>query len=627
MEAIGRELTRQVAALAIRSGVPRDNGCLVLGEETTSTGWTRPAIEALQPGFVVANGRVTEVRAAAGWAPGDDLMAAQMDFQGLDPEVPDVAVVLVDVWDRVETPAMSPALTDPAFLGAASSNRTRRMAQVKALPWTDAARDDASVRAAFYDDAGVSVLPRTGQLRLVEVAFEEMPDTVDPCDPCATEFAEDGIDAGNHLFRIEVHDSDFATARLRTDGVSGEDGGDGFTVKWSRDNGGLEVALELPAAQDLADDPRFAAAIFEITSVAGDQRQGLVQPNDDRRSALTDHDGLATAIAAPSAGAVARVWDGAARLRFVGGGVVTVQPVAPSTAVAEVDGEALVITAGNLAMRFEGLADGQPAGFVLPGDAWVIEIREFASPEPVPPGTDPDPRLSFRPDPVAIEHDYVLLGLMENGGWRFDDTTDVRDRAFPPLTDIAASEVSFDPSRVGGDAATVQEAIEDLYLNHAQGCGEIVIPANVDLAAFVERLRAEGALSAGADLKICLGDRDFEIETPISFTGLGHIAITGIGAGSRISATGAGALLAFRACDAVTLRDFAFDMAHQGGRAIDCERCREVEMRCRPPVAGRSCRAAWRHPRCGETTSPTTVSSSARPSASPTGSTATASSR
>ena len=74
-EAIAAELQRAAGQLAIRSGVPRDVGCLTFGTQVTTTGWTRPAITGLRPGFVVANGRVAEVRAAEGWAPGDDLLA------------------------------------------------------------------------------------------------------------------------------------------------------------------------------------------------------------------------------------------------------------------------------------------------------------------------------------------------------------------------------------------------------------------------------------------------------------------------------------------------------------------------------------------------------------------------
>lgn len=577
-QAIGRELQRQEGQLAIRSGVPRDVGCLVFGAEVTTTGWTRPAIEALRPGFVVARGRVAEVRAAEGWAPGDDLMAAQVDFEGLAPDLSPDAVLYADVWDRVETPAVRPALTDTAFLGAVSSNRTVRVAQVKAAPWTDADQDDATVRTTFADETGAQALPRFGDLRLTEVSFAQLPDADDPCDPCATEFADDPVDVGNHLFRFEVHESDWGFASLSTGGAVVAPAGDAIIVKWSRDNGGLEAAIGSAMADDLASDPRFAAAVFEITSVAGDQRQGLRQPGDARRASLVDRAGLEAAIVARVDGAVARVWDGAALLRFVGGGTVTVETVGTSQAEAEIDGNELIVVAGNLRLRFAGLDSGAPAGFVLPGDAWVVEIREFASPVPVPPAVDPDPRLAFRSEPIGIEHDYVYLGLVQNGAFRFDDTTDVRDRAFPPLTDIEAREVEFDPSNVGSTTHNVQEAIEDLWLNHAEGCGEIVIPSGLGLAAFVQRLRDDGVLSQGADLKICLGARDFELAERIEFADLGHITVTGIGAGSRITTTAAQGVLAFTRCAAVTLRDFAFDMDHTGGRALDLTRCGEVEI-------------------------------------------------
>lgn len=568
------ELTVQVSKLAIRTGVPQDVGFLDFDTRTTSTGRERLAVSGIKPGFCVAGGRVGELV----W----DALDNPVDFIGRDTEsATGLVLYYADVWDLDRSAASLPRLVDAAYLGARTSNAAQRVVQIKTMPAQTDGLDDAACRNAFYN--GDIRLPRYGVMRLFSVDLTDPLDTQDPCDPCATDFNDEAINIGNHLFRVEVHDSQLALPQMVDGNVSAMTATDtpSFVLKWSRDNGGLDFERSSSALEDLKTDARYQTALFELTSLRGDQRQGSKIAGDDRHSRLVDHAGLLTALDDEEDFDIIRIWDGAAEFVLEGPNAVKVIPVANSVAEAELSnqpqfGAVLKVQFGGFALEFRGLSiddDTGVPGFVFPGDAWVVEIREFAA------GTPEEPQLIWKQEPVAVHHDYIYIGLNDGTQFLFDDSTDIRDRNFPLLTDLKARDVFFDNERVGGDAANVQEAIEDLYFRNSGGCGEIPVPPGINLADFVDNLWATGAIQDGSDVKICLGAQTHTLSRTVRFEDLGHVTITGIGDGSTIQAGNTTFGLEFKRCSKVSLRDFKIMRSDDQVSCMSIEKCEAVSMR------------------------------------------------
>ncbi|MCY0096591.1 hypothetical protein [Hoeflea ulvae] len=553
--------------------MPQDVGILDFETRTTSTGRERLAVSRIKPGFCVAGGRVGELV----W----DELDNPVDFIGLEADEMDGPVLCyADVWDMDRSAASLPRLVDAAYLGARTSNASQRVVQIKTMPVRIDELDDAAYRDAFYNHD--IRLPRFGVMRLISVELTDPVDSQDPCDPCATDFNDEAINIGNHLFRVEVHDSDLAQPHMTADGkVFPHDGADSPSIilKWSRDNGGLDFERSSSAVDDLRTDARYQTALFELTSLRGDQRQGSKLRGDERHSRLVDHDGLLAALDADEDFAFIRIWDGAAEFSFDGPNSVTVNPVANSGAVAELsnspDPGVLMVKTAGFALKFAGLSieeETEVRGFVFPGDAWVVEIREFAA------GTPEEPQLIWKQEPVAVHHDYLFIGLSDEGKFLFDDSTDIRDRNFPPLTDLEARDVFFDNVRVGTDAANVQEAIEDLYFRNSGGCGEIPVPPGVNLADFLDSLWATGVIANGSDLKICLGARTHLLDRPVRFQNLGHVTITGTGDGSTVRIRVGDFGMQFIGCSKVSLRDFKITRSDDLVLCLNIEKCKTVSM-------------------------------------------------
>src|SRR5262249_914113 len=121
---------------------------------------------------------------------------------------------------------------------------------------------------------------------------------------------------------------------------------------------------------------------------------------------------------------------------------------------------------------------------------------------------------------------------------------------FPPLTDIAASDVSFDGSncKVLSTAATVQDAI-DILCDSQQGACTLVAQPNRSVQAVFD------AIGPGQDAEVCFPVGVYQLKASVNIVGKGNLKIVGAGLGTRLIAAQSEAALIFKNCASVTIRD------------------------------------------------------------------------
>ncbi len=545
-----------VANTAIRTGVPKTDGALAWSVHDAPS--RHKHIEALQPGRVVAEGHVGEVRlddpdTALVHPAGLDILQRQADLLEANPLVDEDGpyAVYADVWHRHVGAAEDARLVDPAFLAAVTSTRTERVAQIKFIALdTDDIDEDLAPRV---ENEG---LPRYGDFRLLAVDFESEIVAPDICDPCAATLDDPNLDAGNDLFRLEIHESAYNSPVLdRSPVVPADPDGTRITLKWSRDNGSLEVEAASVAA--LLDDDNFDGAVFELTRVAGEQRMGLYTLDmSDRIATLHDRASIQAAADAAPAGSIVRVWDGAVSIDL---GVANLDPLPVGELSAEgtidtSDPWVLNLTLGGLTLTLEADVVGdQP--FILPGDAWIVEIREYA--------TDAGDKLIWEPAPIEIEHYYTFLGVILDGEFRNTEPTDLSARSFPALTELDAIDVEYDNEISGADAWTVQGALDLLFARPGGGGDDcqckVCIEPGIDLEAQLRAI-ADELVEKYEKVLVCFPAGDWVLDKPVDFVGKGTMVFRGAGidvSTIRIDIEGLGnrAALEFSGLNGVTVED------------------------------------------------------------------------
>ncbi len=394
-------------------------------------------------------------------------------------------------------PAADKRLTDPAFLGAETSGRHERLTQVKLIPVTAL---PATGAAAAIEQG----LPRHGDLRLAAVALAATVVTADPCDPCAALVDDDNGPSGNDHFRIEVHSSPYDRATIGAGGVtclSPETGG-GATgrvmLKFSRDNASVEIPAEGRAL--LIADAAFATAVFELTAPDSEQQLGLAAHAPVARAGrLLTLAGLSALTDAESAGRIIRVWDGACSIDLR---QATLDPNSVGTL-----GMTGTLTRGatwdlrlrvlDLDLRFGASPGTGQVPFLLPGDAWCVDIREYAA--------STADQIAFRPEPVETHHAYAFLGRWTGGAFATETaTTDMRSRRFPALTRLDAQSVSWSNHHHTSIATnTVQGAIDLLFSRPTGGSCLCTVCLDPSFPLEDQINDLEGKLPPKADASAC----------------------------------------------------------------------------------------------------------------------------
>ena len=328
--------------------------------------------------------------------------------------------VYLDVWEREITANEDPSLLDQALGGVDTATRSRTVWQVRV--------QENVTATSCADVAGWPPGPSGGVLSAT------VTESSSGTEPCLIPASGGYRGLQNRLYRVEIHTN-----------------GGGPTYKWSRDNGASAFAIE-----ELVNDGPGGTDRIRVRRLGRDQvlalRQGQsVEVLDDdtvlsgtagtfvQITDVSEDDRVVTLSAKVQGYSVARH----ARIRRWDGGPTA---VAPGTTQALEDG--IEITFGG-------------SGFA-PGDHWLFAARTAIG----------DIERLDGARPVGIRHHYAPLALVHRTAGGGTTTVDDCRPTFPPLTGIAAEDVSFDNAAcglvtTGGDAAdTVQEALDVLCESH-----------------------------------------------------------------------------------------------------------------------------------------------------------------
>lgn len=213
-----------IARTAIDTGVPASGGMIT---------WFGD-MPALQPGVVVADGKLGHFRTLEPVKPEEDpLLALKLQADFPDPPLPDKGEYLIyaDLWERPIFALQDRDITDAGLHGVETAYRTRTMVQLK------------SVEAKAEEDAlalvksGKGPFARTGTA-LVKLEPRAADVEVDDCDPCADQIEVEQT-LPNALFRLEVteveRDEDGKPIRAR--------------FAWSMENGSV-IELNQPGIRE-----------------------------------------------------------------------------------------------------------------------------------------------------------------------------------------------------------------------------------------------------------------------------------------------------------------------------------------------------------------------------------------
>lgn len=453
-------------------------------------------------------------------------------------------VAYLEAYERHITAADDPGIMEQALGGDVdTTTRTQVAYQVKLAQVNGLA--PAAVAAAF---ARVN-LP-AGILALG--VANETP-TVDPCDlPVAGGYSG----PENRLYRIEVH---------------GAQAG-GTLFKWSRENGSELFSVGFLDTLVIGNP---AASL--VVHAEADLRDGdLVELMSD---AIERGDSAAGVL---SASGLQRPQRAQGRLlRLAGGEEISgssrvfdlLDPI-DETPVTDVDSgrfgaqglklqrwSGLILQTADDSYDLEHGIRAEISGAFDAGDWWQYEGRTGSAN-----ANGPSNSAAHGPErlfaPLALLRQTAANQPMELEAWL--------DSRFPQLCEIEADDVSYDGERIGSDAGTVQEALDELLVRESGGCGEIPVPIGADIRDSID------AIPAGGDAKLCLGPGSRVIPSVILVENKGHITITGVGLGTLLQARRP--VFAFRNCRAVTLVDISFHATGSGQSMVLIENCTEVDL-------------------------------------------------
>ncbi len=330
-------------------------------------------------------------------------------------------LVYLDVWEQEVSAIEDPELLEPALGGADTAERLRTVWQVRVREGVSATSCDE------LDEVGPP--PGDGVL-----TADEAPSTTDPA-PCLIPPGAGYRGLQNRLYRVEIHGAN----------------GTGPTFKWARDNGASSFAIEEFVNEDATGTDRIRVRRLGRDQVLALAEQQFVEVLDDddvllgragtfvQITDIDEEERILTLSAKVQGYSVARH----ARARRWDGGPLDVDP---GTTQALEDG--IRLTFGGT-----GFATGDYWRFAARTASGQIERLDEAAPE-------------------GIRHRYAPLALLKwPGGGGAVEVEDCR-LTFPPLTAIAAEDVSFDNAAcdlvttAGEPADTVQEALDVMCASH-----------------------------------------------------------------------------------------------------------------------------------------------------------------
>ncbi|MDP2106687.1 MAG: hypothetical protein Q8J76_11890, partial [Desulfobulbaceae bacterium] len=287
----------------------------------------------------------------------------------------------------------------------------------------------------------VTINPTSGNAPLT-LALWRASSAVDPCDPCA---AEVDLDArvGNYLFRVEVHQVQHNI-----------DGSLQLTVKWSSENGAEQHRFDqLP--------PGFKQGnwVYEFFNLSCEENLGVHLA----KGFIPSRGQLSTTLpsVAPSGNPWVRRWDGCCVLNCSSGGAWSFgsgsdKGVLLATGL-DSESHGYVAVGANLELNLAAMAFslGLSTHQFVAGDYWLAEVREATH--------APGSTLLNGVPPQGVKHHYLVLAELDSAGvvQVSGDDADRRRMEFPPLSDLWAKDVGYDPEECGeSPAQNVQQALD-----------------------------------------------------------------------------------------------------------------------------------------------------------------------
>ncbi len=468
------DITKEHIALAlddiVGKGVPRTKALKIIEDAG--------AIK-IKPGHVYLDGVLAQLEGSPSGIGFDE----QPDFplqEGVTPGAN--TIIYADVWERTVVSLEDNELLDPGLHGADTCSRTQTMLQIK---WCD---------DSFNPEDDAINNPQIGNAEL-EVILPDFAADVSRADPCLSEASEQPR-IGDYLFRLEVHkivlthDGTTTTANV-TLKWSSENGAEHYNLRWRDQDGAQHLdTSQLP--------PEFTSGnwTYEFYSSNSEKHLGnhLVDDYTPLYGVLQSDLNSIPAIDGVQADFVRR-WDGYLEFSMSREPGQPWSPQSGSVTGYE-KGNAIQLDSTPLpAHAWFTVDDGNASlnlvleGLILKlklndhhfvsGDYWLSVVREGAA---FYRDIAVDERIKRLNDglPLGVKHHYLTLaGLDGDGSLIPDESGSEKNRQldFPPLSNLTADRVAYDPSASQArwedikEASptvlpnTVQEAIDDLVNN------------------------------------------------------------------------------------------------------------------------------------------------------------------
>lgn len=406
-------------------------------------------VEGLTPTLAAATG-YPEVSypASAGFPTSEPAFA-------LDAPQPSI-VAYLETWERDITAAEDPGIREVALGKADTTVRTEVIGQVK---WAVAgALTPPELRRAFR-----LITPPSSELVV------SAPTTAISSDPCALPTSGGYTGADHRLYRFEVHEGGAPTVAQ---------------IKWSRDNAAHVFAVREIESNKVTLDRNCGLLAGDIVEVLSE----VVDLGDADLAMVT---ATGVTLATRRVGMLARLKqeqsDSQGRDVFLlldrTNPAVGVDPATAPERYPAVGGQRVPlrlrrwdgvatpeVSGAEVVAKIEDGIEIRIAGTFQPGEYWQYEARRGASNDNGPWRARPHgPERTLAPlallDVVAAPEKPLFLRA-----WL--------DDRFSPLCELDADDVEFDGERVGTDADTVQEALENLYERDAGNCSDATLGPN-----------------------------------------------------------------------------------------------------------------------------------------------------
>lgn len=175
------------------------------------------------------------------------------------------------------------------------------------------------------------------------------------------------------------------------------------------------------------------------------------------------------------------------------------------------------------------------------GDYWTFAVRAG--------GIENGTELLIDAPPEGIQCHRVALAEIV---WPFNGNVDVDCReCFPALTGIRADDVGFDNHVCQmPDVNTVQDAL-DVLCRRLEGICTFAPKPGQGWENILN------GLGENQDVHICFSTGQYPLDESYSFNNLGHVKISGSGAGTQLIASNSEAVFMFNNCESVTIQNLA----------------------------------------------------------------------